>query len=199
MATIHDAARLGDLAAVVRLVEEDAGHVHTPDGDGLLPLMLAAREGHLAIVIHLVDRGARVDDADWWQTTALNLACQNGNLEVAKLLVERGADPGIEDVAGRTPLMAASYGGHVEVVALLVSQKVTFLDAVDLCGETALHLAPWGHPGVVEVLLEAGRPHHSRRRGCQSTHKSQAVLRTAVRRAPRGEVSRRSCDGNLIG
>ena len=158
MPPIHEAAHRGDLAEVTRLLREVPILVHTIDENFDSPLLLAAKAGHLEIVDHLLDRGARVNErCRYYQGMPLYWACRHGHLEVVKLLVERGADPSLSDGAKETPLFAASMAGHVEVVAFLVAQKATCLDAVDNLRQTSLYRATvYGHADVVRVLLEAG-------------------------------------------
>jgi ankyrin repeat protein len=71
----------------------------------LTALMLAARQGSLASVRVLVDRGAALDLTDPDKTTALVMAIVNGHYDVAALLAAHGADPDIADESG----MAAVY------------------------------------------------------------------------------------------
>jgi ankyrin len=90
---------------------------------------MAAREGHLAIVELLLDRGANVDAVVEGDENALIQASGAGQFAVVKLLVARGAnvnarvwtDPGPGRPAGawRTPLGMASNNGHRDLAAFL--------------------------------------------------------------------------------
>ena len=96
-------------------------------GDGN-PLIMAARDGHLAVVTLLLDRGASVDLAVPGDENALIQASGNGHLDVVKLLVSRGANVNARiwadtnrDGEWRTPLGMARRGRHTAVVEFLQS------------------------------------------------------------------------------
>ena len=74
---------------------------------GLSAIHLAAREGHSATVIALLDGGVPIDlpsAAD--NTTPMLMAAINGYFDLVVQLLERGADPTLASDAGATPLYA---------------------------------------------------------------------------------------------
>jgi ankyrin repeat protein len=73
----------------------------------LTPLMLAAREGDVALVGVLIGAGADVDAVAGDGKTALALSIFNGNYAVASLLVDRKADVNKADAQRFTPLFWA--------------------------------------------------------------------------------------------
>ncbi len=109
---LREAAGVGDLDGVARLLEEGAN----PDGrdeQGLAPLDYAVAEWP----------GARGKD----------------HLALVRLLVAGGADPGGAAPGGQTPLMIAAAEGLYDVVAYLHEQGAR-LDAPMASGANALHV-----------------------------------------------------------
>ena len=65
---------------------------------GQTALMHAAREGHAAIVIYLLESGADVKLKDKNGDTALNIANDNDNLDVVTILKRAGAKAELKKV-----------------------------------------------------------------------------------------------------
>ncbi|MGH9324970.1 MAG: ankyrin repeat domain-containing protein [Vicinamibacteria bacterium] len=83
-----------------------AGQVGTHGG--LMPLLLAAREGHTESVLALLQGGARINQAsEGSHMSPMLIATVNGHFDLSMLLFERGADPNVASAAGDTPLHAA--------------------------------------------------------------------------------------------
>lgn len=76
---------------------------------GLTPLLHAARQGHVATIEVLLDRGADIDLVGGGDgTSPLLMATINGQFDAAMTLLERGADPNLASTLnGATPLFAA--------------------------------------------------------------------------------------------
>ena len=66
--------------------------IKPPDSSGATPLYIAAENGHLDVVRHLVEVGADKDQANIQGATPLYIAAQKGHLDVVRHLVEVGAD-----------------------------------------------------------------------------------------------------------
>ena len=62
------------------------------NNQGATPLYIAAENGHLDVVRHLVEVGADKDQASNQRATPLFIAALNGHLDVVRHLVEVGAD-----------------------------------------------------------------------------------------------------------
>uniref|UniRef100_A0A8C5RE09 Ankyrin repeat domain 24 n=1 Tax=Laticauda laticaudata TaxID=8630 RepID=A0A8C5RE09_LATLA len=76
-------------------------------GDGVSPLMLAAKMNHSELCRYLLHRGAAVNTRDQKGRTALMVACENGSVETVEALIHGGARVGLIDAMGRD---AAHYG-----------------------------------------------------------------------------------------
>ncbi|KAI8466436.1 MAG: ankyrin repeat-containing domain protein [Monoraphidium minutum] len=84
------------------------------------PLVLAAGNGHLAVVKFLLAEGAALEQRSVMQETALIRAAHNGHMNVVEYLLAAGAAVGACDLGDNTALHWAAMRGHVEVVRALV-------------------------------------------------------------------------------
>ena len=70
----------------------------------IIPLHIAARHGHIEIVLFLIDNGVDIDAPDERMTTAVIHASQWGRHEIAMLLASHGANISHQDWFGRSAL-----------------------------------------------------------------------------------------------
>lgn len=121
MSHLHWAARVGKveeaLTALAQGDDVNAMNVHHASA-----LMLAAHEGHLAVVDLLLDAGADVGLAHPNGRTALHFAASKGYLKIVEALVAHGADVNALSRGGCTPALEAAQFNHTGVVAFLREQ-----------------------------------------------------------------------------
>ncbi|EMI52640.1 ankyrin repeat domain-containing protein [Rhodopirellula sallentina] len=108
----------GDVAAVRKLLDDDATLVTIRDAKNLTPLHVAASRGQVTVAQLLIDHGADVHglakDGEW---TPLVFAAYRGHFDVAKVLIENGA--GITDDDGN-PIHYSGQRKHKDICRLLV-------------------------------------------------------------------------------
>lgn len=143
--------------------------------EGRTPLFFAAGYGSLSCVKWLLDRGARVDIQDKFQTTPFLQCALGGNVETGKLLIEKSLSRSdmytAIDKVGWGALHRAALGGHVEFTEWLLGKNREPSEGnlelsggldpnrPDKWGRTPLHVAlDWQEPATPKVLLEFCRP-----------------------------------------
>ena len=163
-----------NLPAIVRLLLDYGASPDSADKEGRTALMMAAWRNHVDILQLLIMRGADVNKKDLRRRNALhNLAadkaCRFGwGEEVVSLLLKTecavGGEGGVDEL-GRTPLHWACASGNWRFVELLLARNEdgnggkagVEIDAVELRGKTALHVATaHDRVDIVLLLLEHG-------------------------------------------
>lgn len=141
----------GVVSAILKRVET----VNFADGEGLTPLMIAARDGTLPIVKLLLAHGADCFSADRQGRTPLHWAALFGHSLVVDALAQAGADVNAQDRDGRTALMTAIAARRGEAALRLVRREETDAALTDQEGRTALDFAAGcGMPDLLAALSE---------------------------------------------
>ncbi|CAD6575359.1 MAG: hypothetical protein ASARMPREDX12_007236 [Alectoria sarmentosa] len=151
---VSAAATAGHAGVLQYLLDLDQYSVKQ-QGDA--PLLLAAENGHEAVVRILAKAGANPDALDE-QTgrTVMELAAMNGHDSVLRALIGRGARPPQVINPTTTALHLAAANGHVASTRILLESGFP-ADETVRNRRTALHEAvESGHTAVAEVLLEYG-------------------------------------------
>ncbi|XP_061128470.1 ankyrin repeat and SOCS box protein 14-like [Syngnathus typhle] len=149
---LHEAAFLG-LENFVCLLLESGANPNACDIRKKTPLALAAQNGHLNVMEHLLQKGANVE-CQSESGSILFDAAASGNPDVISLLLDHGADPNSPFYSGHLPIHHAAYHGHILALQRLI--PVTKLCAIKESGMSPLHsAAAGGHAHCLELLLKA--------------------------------------------
>ncbi|NEO84393.1 MAG: hypothetical protein F6J87_09090 [Spirulina sp. SIO3F2] len=182
-----NAAEVGDLERVKQALAQKAdlnARDFRKTTKNKTPLMLAAMNGHVAIVEHLLQIGADPNLSDviepmpeWVKErrldhieeigyqlgrTSLMLAAIENHLTIVKVLIKGGADICLMDELGYTALILASERGHLAIVQYLLDQGAD-IEQKDRSGSTPVMIAIHrDHQELAQFLLDAGADIHGK-------------------------------------
>ena len=126
------------------------------DNDGRIPMILAAQEGHLAVVSALLEAGSPIEARAHDGKTSFRVAALEGHKDVVHYLVCNDTNINYKDADGRTTLYVLALEDHVVMAGFLLENGADTEDC-DLEGRTPLHVAAWqGHYEMLQVLLDSG-------------------------------------------
>jgi uncharacterized protein len=153
---ISEAACVGDVKCLQRLIAADAMQAREVSGDGWPPLHLSAAFSSPEAVALLLEHGAHIHQ---WshnplRNQALHACIALGNsVEVARVLVEAGADVNAAAAGGYTPLHLAASSGKREIVVLLLENGASRDACCDQGKTPADYARERGHAEVVALLV----------------------------------------------
>jgi ankyrin repeat protein len=155
--SLFEAARVGDVAAIKRAVEDDGMPIDLVEtGSGMTPLMRAVSGRQPAAVEWLLAHGADINAKAPGHGTPLGIAATDPDAApMVSLLLEHGADPDGCAAEGRTPLIQAAMWGNAKAAAMLLRAGAR-PDARDRCRNTAASIArEYGNDEIVRMLESA--------------------------------------------
>lgn len=151
--SLQDAIHTGDVE-LVRIEIEKGADVNEADFMLGLPLMIAARDNHVAIAEALVNHGANVNGMDI-SGSALHSATYAGNAAMVEFLISKGADVNAAPDGVITPLHHAAANDHIYIIKLLIRRGASVNSTSGK--PSALHIsAGAGHQKAVELLIANG-------------------------------------------
>ncbi len=147
---LRDAAAIGDLAEVARLVQAGVSVNDRSDFNNTA-LLHAARRGKRDCVRFLIDNGGDVNIANDSNYTPLFCAALHGDAEIVKMLLEAGAEQHHatrdEDVRVETPphtaLFVAERNNRQQVVDLLKAAETRLRLPQEEHDEAARNIGGW--------------------------------------------------------
>lgn len=152
--TIWEAAALGRVDAIDRLLAREPPLVNAPGADGNFPLGLAAFFGKVDAMRRLLDRGADMNAAaqNFMKVQPLHAAVGARSAEAVAMLLDRGADVNARQQVGYTPLMGAASSGREDLADLLLRHGAD-ASLVSEDGKTAAVIAgEHGHAALAARL-----------------------------------------------
>ena len=157
---LYYAAMLGFRGLAEHLIFKHPEHVNAWGGRELIPMRIAAFEGHVDILSLLLDHGADRDgqgiNTGPGINTPLYRAADNGKLEAGQFLLDCGADINSRNGGGETPLFRAVFRGDLEFARMLLKRGAS-VGIPDSSGRTPLHWAvAKGSTLATQLLLEYG-------------------------------------------
>lgn len=119
----------------------------------LLPLHCACMVSDSCILRLLLRKGARVNEYDGYERTALHYAAER-DIFCVEMLLEHGANINIGDGNFDTPLHWATFKNNIQCVKLLL-QRGAKVDPLDFNNDTPLSWAARkGHAEIIQILLD---------------------------------------------
>ncbi len=150
METIQDffnAVKFGDDGAVKNFLENQPALVHRKV-DGATALHYAALEGHRNVIDVLLEFGADLESRDdKFNATPIGWANEKGHPPIVQYLSERGA---------KVDLNRAAAFGMIDLVQEYLAESTEQINTVGGFGTPLHEAALWGHPEIVELLLQSG-------------------------------------------
>ncbi|XAR63277.1 hypothetical protein NMG60_11023163 [Bertholletia excelsa] len=139
-----EAARMGDVELLHKLVEDDPLMLHSVAlQGGETPLHIACKAGHLNFVQEILRlKQGFAKDLNHEGFSPLHFASANGYLDIVKELLR--VDPSLCLVRGRMgkiPLHSAAIKGRIDVIKELLAARPDSVEELTARKETALHLA----------------------------------------------------------
>lgn len=166
----------------VRVLLEDgkvSANTSILNGD-LMPLSLAARAGHMDVVVLLLQYGAPSlpnTNGEY----PIHLAAQEGHAEVCRLLSHHDGWDTPDKYSEWTPLFHAARYGREDALRVIL-EVGSRIDLTDEVGNSAVYYAAWyGHQPCVTLLMEAaakvspGNPPQSHTSPLSDTQMSSAT------------------------
>jgi len=104
-------------------------------------MQIAARNGSVAMLEMLLQRGGPIDSRGVAGDTLYHLACLDGHVPVINWLFDRGLAAELVDIQGQSPLHVAARRCEVDAMMRLIDLGLDF-EAQDYSGRTPFDCVP---------------------------------------------------------
>ena len=155
---LHEAAALGDRAAVAQFLAAAPDSIDSFTPDGYTALHLATWFGQQPVAQLLLSEHAdpNIRSRNRYNAGPLHTAVAARRFEIAAALLAFNADPNQRQADDWTPLHAAAHDGHLAMIELLIAGGAD-LEPVNAQGATPLGLAEaQGHGDAADFLRRYG-------------------------------------------
>ena len=156
---IFDAAAVGNLTEIRKLLAADRADVDDRGLDGYSPLHLAAEFGQLETARLLLGRGADPNAVSMneLRATPLHTAISAGHRDTTSIMLALGGSPNAIQRGGVSALHLAAHRGDEAVVDMLLLRGADATRRTD-AGQTAAELADEiGHAALARILRNAAK------------------------------------------
>lgn len=122
---LHKVLGHQDHDRLVRLLLRKGVDANAKTWEGVTPLMIAAKNGHLKSLKVLLSKKVEIDllyDNDFKNRSALMLAASKGNKDCLNCLINKGANVNLANNKGLTALSEACRKGNLDCVTALLAQ-----------------------------------------------------------------------------
>ena len=158
---LTEAVRVGNMAAVIALLDQGADVNEKNEYDASTPLIEAACKDRAQIIPLLLERGARLEDKDSAGFTALLRAVLYNSDASTLVLIEAGADVNHKNNAESTALIYAARRNRLKTVCKLLEYGAE-LEMKDAEGNKALEVAQKAQFEEIIQVLEGAPPAEDR-------------------------------------
>ena len=149
------AIKSGNLGQVKNLLDKGVSPEVKDEGSPVICVAIRSNQSEIAEL--LLARGAKVDQEEGDEGTALQIAAAAGRANLAKLLIAHGADVNHNDHDGHPPLLCAAFGAMWKGAPDWIVTQLFKMDDDDEEDENKLReMLGNEHLAVAKLLLAAG-------------------------------------------
>jgi ankyrin repeat protein len=154
---IHEAAKIGDIVQLKKILSKNPSLVNSLDRDKMTPLHHAIDAGKLKAASLLISLGADINAVNFKTETPLHIAANKGNADAVKLLLEHNADLTMREMRDRIPLFLACNWGHdLETVRLLIDAGSDVNDKNNRGEIVLVSTLYYGKKEIIDLLIDRG-------------------------------------------